>query len=123
MFYPGGLVLTNIMHKSAYLYAFKYKDSVKICYRLGNCMNESNLVFSGYVLCKHCETIQMTIQAHGVCNHCKRRCFDYGVLHDGKFIAYTEIKDQIDKGQKFIDGNHQSRAITHKTFGIDYAVS
>lgn len=89
---------------------------------LVSCMKESNLVFSGYVLCKHCLIAKMAFQIHGVCSNCKRRNFEYGVLKQGRFMTYNQVKERVSRGQVFIDGTHQGLSITHKTFGLKDAI-
>lgn len=81
-------------------------------------MKTNNLVFSGYVKCKHCHKAKKIFQVHGVCSDCKRREFDYGVLHLGEFMDYRQLKERVTRGQTFIDGTHQGLAITSTTFGL-----
>lgn len=85
-------------------------------------MKESNLVFSGYVLCKHCLIAKMAFQIRSVCSNCKRRNFEYGVLKQGRFMTYSQVKECVSRGQVFIDGTHQGLSITHKTFGLKDAI-
>ncbi len=85
-------------------------------------MNESNLVFSGYVLCKDCQIAKMTFQMRGVCSQCKRRNFEYGVIKQGRFMTYNQLKKHVLGGQTFIDGTHQGLRITTRTFGLKDAI-
>lgn len=97
---------------------FSIKRMLRYVIKLVGCMKESNLVFSGYVLCKHCLIAKMAFQIRGVCSNCKRRNFEYGVLKQGRFMTYNQIKARVSQGQVFIDGTHQGLSITHKTFGL-----
>ena len=74
------------------------------------------LVFSGYAQCKNCSISLMTFQIGGACNQCKRREFEYGVMHVDEFLSYNTLKALIESGQPCIDGTHDGRAITISTF-------
>lgn len=61
-------------------------------------MVKTNLVFSGYVRCKKCKKHNMTFQ-HGACD-CKRRNLgEYGVIGNGRFMPYSEVKTRVLSGQ------------------------
>lgn len=80
------------------------------------------VVFTGYVRCMLCKDARKQNHAHGECNKCKRRVFEYGVLHHGMFVSYIELKDRIHRGQKYIDGTHDGLSISCETFRIKNAV-
>ena len=79
-------------------------------------MVKTNLVFSGYVRCKKCKKYNMTFQ-HGACD-CKRRNLECGVIVNGRFMPYSEVKTRVLSGHKFMDGTHAGLPITASTFGI-----
>ena len=86
--------------------------------QIGWNMAQNSIVFSGYVQCNHCQIAKMRVQVLSGCSQCRRRDFEYGVMHKNAFVSYKTIKDQVKRGHTFIDGTHAGRLITHKTFGL-----
>ena len=81
-------------------------------------MAQNNLVFSGYVRCTHCQVAKIQFQVQSGCKQCRRREFEYGVMHKDGFVSYKSIKEQVERGRTLADGTHAGKLITHKTFGL-----
>lgn len=79
-------------------------------------------VFSGYMRCSLCINAKSLKKSHGVCIHCERRVFEYGVLHKGKFVPYREIINSIRRGHKYIDGANGGLPISSATFRTKNAI-
>ena len=91
-------------------------------YALVSNIVRADVVFSGYMRCSLCIGAKSLTKSHGVCSHCKRRVFEYGVLHKGKFVTYGEIRDRIQRGYKYIDGANGDLPISGATFRTKNAI-
>lgn len=88
----------------------------------GNIMG-ADLIFSGYIRCNICKTVQKLSQINGGCSKCSRRVFEYGVLHKTAFVSYIELKGRLKSGHKYIDGSHGGLPVSCEAFRIKNAVN
>lgn len=81
-------------------------------------MKGFSVVESGYIRCKclsHIEKLQKHTKRRE-CLVCNRKDFEYGVLHKGEFMKYSELIHRVNNGSKFVDLSNNGLPITVETF-------